>query len=206
VPVVLTKIILVNSHIDGAYTTKGIQNFVIQGSNTAADLNHVTYADGASGWTDVQTGLTATQYDVDDPYKDYAVVTPGTAYRYYSIKIADSHGGSTWMGVRDICFWGRSPRYTFDFNFDTEVNINDAKKLIWSSFNGRVIRSQGKLKPVWDWKTMADGSGGLTAKASRYSFTMDNIVKSSFTWHPRKRANKLQLNILNPARSGKKLR
>jgi hypothetical protein len=203
VPVVLTKIVLINSHIDGASTNEGIQNFVIQGSNTASDLDHTTYADAGSGWTNVQTGLTATQYDSADPYKNYEVASPGTAYRYYSIKIANNHGGG-WLKVRDICFYGRSPRYTFDFNFDTEININDAKKLIWSSFNGRVIRSQGKLKPVWDWSTVADGSGGLTTKTSQYSFTMDNAVKDSFTWFPTKRANKIEVKYLDSSESFKK--
>lgn len=204
VAVKLTKIVLINSHHFGAGLTQGIQNFVIQGSNTAADLNHTAYADGASGWTDVQTGLTATQYDSTDPYKDYVVASLGIAYRYYSIKIADGHAGASSMGIRDICFWGHSPRYTFDYNFDSKININDAKKLIWSSFNGRVIRSQGKLKPVWDWSTMADGSGGLTAKTSRYSFTMDNIVEDSFTWNPTKRANKIKIEYLDSSEGYKK--
>jgi len=205
VPVVLTKITMVNCHVDGATTNRGINNFSIQGSNTASDLDYVTYADGASGWTDVQTGLTATQYDDADPYKDYGVATPATAYRYYSIKIADSFAGAAdWIGVRDICFWGRSPRYTFDYNFDADMSINDAKKLLWSSFNGRVIRSQGKLKPVWDWYQVEDESGSLTDKTSKYAFTMDNIAKDSFTWFKPDRPNVVTIQYLESSYNFKK--
>ena len=203
ISVMLTKMVMINGHSSGSKLNQGIQNFVIQGSNNASDLNHTNYYDGASGWTDIQTGLTATQYDCDDPYKNYTVSNPATPYRYYSIKIATNYGRS-YMGIRDVCFWGRSPRYTFDFNFDTEININDAKKLIWSSFNGRVIRSQGKLKPVWDWSETANGSGGLTTKSSQYSFTMDNIVKDSFTWSPVERANKIVIEYLDSSEGFKK--
>ncbi len=204
VPVVLTKVVLINYHDEDGQTDEGIQNFAIQGSNNADDLDHTDYDDGASGWTDVQTGLTATAYDPDNPYQTHSVAVPGTAYRYYSLKIADNLGDDEHMGLRDCCFWGRSPRYTFDYNFDSEIEINDAKKLIWQSFNGRVIRSQGKLKPVWDWSTEADGAGGLTAKTSKYSFTMDNIVKGSFTWAPVARANKIKIECLDSSEGYKK--
>lgn len=81
------------------------------------------------------------------------------------------------------------PRYRFDFNFDVNMTVNDAKKIIWQSFNGRVIMSQGKLKPVWDSGQMADGSGGLTAKTVSHAFTEDNIVKNSFAWNQPDRPN-----------------
>jgi len=92
---------------------------------------------------------------------------------------------------------GTLPRYRFDYNFDTNISINDAKKLIWSSFNGRVIQSQGKLKPVWDSGQVADGSGGLTSKTVVHSFTEDNIVRGSFTWSQPEKYNIVRIHYLD---------
>lgn len=88
---------------------------------------------------------------------------------------------------------GTLPRYRFDFNIDSNMSINDAKKIIWSSFNGRVIMSQGKLKPVWDSAQEADGAGGLQAKSISYAFDLDNIVKDSFTWQKLERPNLVRI-------------
>ncbi len=85
------------------------------------------------------------------------------------------------------------PRYRFDFNIDVNMTINDAKKLIWQSFNGRVIMSQGKLKPVWDSAQIADGAGGLTAKTISHAFTEDNIVKGLLTWSQPDRPNLVRI-------------
>jgi len=92
---------------------------------------------------------------------------------------------------------GTLPRYRFDYNFDTNISINDAKKLIWSSFNGRVIKSQGKLKPVWDSGQVADGSGGLTSKTAVHSFTEDNIVRGSLTWSQPQHYNIVRIHYLD---------
>lgn len=61
---------------------------------------------------------------------------------------------------------GTLPRYRFDYNFDTPAAMVEGKKLIWQSFNGCTIKSQGKIKAVWDSGQMADGAGGLTAKVT----------------------------------------
>ncbi len=89
------------------------------------------------------------------------------------------------------------PRYRFDYSFDSGISINDAKKLIWSSFNGFSIMSHGKFKPVWDSAQMADGSGGLTAKTSSHAFTLDNIVKDSFKWKQLERPNLVRIDFLD---------
>lgn len=85
-------------------------------------------------------------------------------------------------------------RYRFDFNIDTNMAINDIKKLMWQAFNGLVIMSQGKLKPVWDSGQMADGAGGLTVKTVSHAFTLDNIVKGSFTWSQPERPNVVRIH------------
>ena len=96
------------------------------------------------------------------------------------------------------------PRYRFDFNFDTNMTINDAKKLLWRSFNGQVIMSQGKYKCVWDSSQMANGSGGLTAKTVSHTFDMDNIVKGSLTWSQPEPPNIVRIHYIDAANSYQK--
>ena len=96
------------------------------------------------------------------------------------------------------------PRYRFDYNIDTDVPINDAKKIMWQSFNGRVIMSQGKLKPVWDSAQMADGAGGLTAKTVSHAFTEDNIIKDSLTWSQPERPNIVRIHYLDSTKNYKR--
>jgi len=96
------------------------------------------------------------------------------------------------------------PRYRFDFNFDTNMTINDAKKLLWQSFNGQVIMSQGKYKCVWDSSQVADGSGGLKAKTVSHAFTEDNIVKDSFTWDQPEPPNVVRIHYIDSANSYQK--
>ena len=95
------------------------------------------------------------------------------------------------------------PRYRFDFNIDVDMAINDAKKLIWQSFNGRTIMSQGKIKPVWDSGQMANGSGSLTAKTVSHVFDMDNIVRDSLTWKQPERPNIVRIHFKDSAKSYK---
>jgi len=99
---------------------------------------------------------------------------------------------------------GTSGRYYFDFNFDTNGSVNDSKKLLWSSFNGRAVMSQGKLKPVWDSAQMEDGAGGLTAKTVSHAFTEDNIVKGSLTWRRPDHYNIVRIHFLDSAKDYKK--
>lgn len=89
------------------------------------------------------------------------------------------------------------PRYRFDFNLDVNMAINDAKKLIWSSFNGLVIQSQGTLKPIWDSGQIEDGSGGLTSKTVSHAFDLDNIVKDSFVWKQIERPNVVRVHFID---------
>ena len=199
---VLTDITLINGHDFGLDTDVGIKNFVIQGSNSSTAFANVTYADD-TGWSTISNNHVASQYVEADPYQTYETNTTSTAYRYYRLKIADSHRETfpVAMYIRDISFSVTSPRYTFDYNFDNKININDAKKMIWASFNGACIKSQGKIKPVWDWHEEADGAQGLTEKASKHSFTLDNIIKNSFTrWKP-KRYNTIHIRYIDTHRN-----
>ena len=96
------------------------------------------------------------------------------------------------------------PRYRFDFNFDTNMTINDAKKLLWHSFNGQVIMSQGKYKCVWDSAQEADGAGGLQAKSVSHAFDMDNIVKGSLTWSQPETPNIVRIHYIDSDNSYQK--
>jgi hypothetical protein len=98
---------------------------------------------------------------------------------------------------------GTLPRYRFDFNFDSNMTINDAKKVIWASFNGRVIMSQGKLKPVWDSSQQADGAGSLETKTVSHQFTVDNMVKDSLTWNHLERPNTIRVHFKDSSKQYK---
>ncbi len=88
---------------------------------------------------------------------------------------------------------GSLARSLFDYAFDTDMSIEDAKEIIWRAFRGQVIMSQGKLKPVWDAAQMPDGAGGLTAKTVAHAFTEDNIVKGTFEWSQPERYNTVRV-------------
>ena len=111
---------------------------------------------------------------------------------------------TAFQSLEELCnevpIGGTLPRYQFDYNFDVNLSINDAKKLIWQSFNGRTIMSQGKIKPVWDSGQMADGAGSLMAKTVSHAFTEDNIVKGSLK---RKKPEKFNVVRIHYKDSGK---
>lgn len=86
-----------------------------------------------------------------------------------------------------------APRYRFDFFWREPKHINDIKKVLWHSFRGRTIRSQGEIKPVWE-----------RTKTSVHSFDVTNIVKGSFDWSQPERANKVRLYYRDPDRSSAK--
>jgi len=199
---VIDKMRLENYHNSGADTDVGIQNFVIQGSNNPASFADTSYA--STGWTDLLTD-SASQHaasDASDP--EEFTISNSTAYRYYAIKMADNHGDGNYMGFRDLTFYGKQPRYTFDFVFDTNIEKVDALKIMWDSFNGKTIDSQGTIKPVWDAAQMHDGAGGLTTKSSSFSFDEDNIVPGSFTWGRLKRPNIVRIHFRDSADNFKK--
>ena len=117
-------------------------------------------------------------------------------YDFYQNVEGYSTGGIdtlSFQSLEELCdavpSGGTLPRYTFDYNFSSNKTVNDAKKLIWQSFNGRVVMSQGKLKAIWDSAQMADGAGSLTAKTVSHAFTEDNIIKDSISWKQKERPN-----------------
>jgi len=95
------------------------------------------------------------------------------------------------------------PRYRLDFNIDTNMSINDAKKVIWASFNGRTIMSQGKIKPIWDSGQMEDGAGSLTAKTVAHAFTLDNIVRDQFVWNQLEKPNVIRIKFKDSSKDYK---
>lgn len=98
---------------------------------------------------------------------------------------------------------GTGARYTFDYNFLQQRPINDDKKLIWQSFNGRTVMSQGKIKPVWNSSQIADGAGGLTAKTVVHAFNEDNIVKDTLVWRQPERPNLVRVHYLDATKNYK---
>jgi len=182
---ILTKIVLVNYHDSGGGTDRGIKTFSMQCSNTSSDLAITGYLGTGSSWVSIPAIFLPAQYSATTPEISFSISSVSQTtipYRYYSLKIQDNHGDGTLIGLRDCCLWIKSKRYLFDYIYDNAVEINDAKKLIWQSYNGSAIRSQGKLKPVFKWYQEADGYGGVTDKVRRHTFTEANIIKDSFAW------------------------
>jgi len=199
---VVDKLVLENGHHNGGTLIQGIKNFTLQGSNSSSAFNDTSWT--ASGWTNIGVSQTAAKHTANDQSDPQTFTfTNSTAYRYYSLKVSDNYGGA-YMGIRDVKLFGRSQRYTFDYNFDTKTTINDAKKLIWKSFNGMCIMDQGQIKPVWDAAEEHDGAGALQTKTSKHSFTQDNIVKDSITWGKVKRPNIVRVHYIDSSDEFKK--
>jgi hypothetical protein len=216
--IILTEIDFVNWHKAGIDTEIGIKNFIIQGSNDPADFSYTTYADGASGWITIQTNLHVPQH-VSSDIADWqeVIFNNHTAYRYYSLKIADNWGSIYYMGIRGIRFYmgnaddevsgtdESNVRYTFDYNCDTNMSRHDYKKLLEKAFNGSFMQSQGQIKPVWEGAQEADGSGGLQTKAVKLTFGIDtNIEASGVTRYRLKRYNVFRVNFIDSSRDYKK--
>ncbi|RLB10834.1 MAG: hypothetical protein DRG39_05455, partial [Deltaproteobacteria bacterium] len=194
------KVVIENYHNAGLHTNTGAKHVYFYGSNQSSAFADTAWA--SPGWEDLISGgvsVTIDQHVAEDRSDPQTISFSGvtTAYRYYSLAIEDNWGNSSYVGIRDIKFYGKSPRYTFDFVFDSKTTINDAKKLIWKSFNGRCITSQGKIKPVWDAAEEHDGASGLQAKAVKHNFTQDNIVKGSISWGKVKKPNIVRIHYIN---------
>ncbi len=215
---IITHIRFVNFHSAGTETNKGIYHYTFQGSNDTDAIDHTEFADGST-WHDIQTGLVAAEHSASD-IADWQIqdITNHTAYSFYSIKITDNHGNASYMGMRQIRFYTGgadadtsgetdedNPRHTFDYIFDTNIDINDAEKLIGQSFNGRFIQSQGKIKPVWEGALEPDGSGGLQTKAIKFNFdTSTNVLKGSFSWWPLEKPNVFIVDYIDSSREWRK--
>lgn len=209
--VVLTRLEINNYHSEGTWSEYGIKNFSVQGSNNPADFADTTY--DAPGWTYVEIGLRADQHSAVDEACWQTIDLPSstTGYRYYSIRLVDNWGGYQHMGIKNIRFYTGNAasvctgdetnvRYAFDFNNDTEMSINDYEKLLWHSFNGKIIRSQGAYKPVWEGAEEADGSGGLQTKTSKHSFTVGtNTVQKTLKWNRIDRKNVYRVGYIDSA-------
>jgi len=199
---VIDKMIIENYHNNGADTDVGIQNFVIQGSNNSASFNDTSYA--STGWTDLLTDSATEHPATDTSEPETFTIVNATAYRYYAIKMADNHGDGSHMGFRDVTFYGKQPRYTFDFVFDTNIEKVDALQIMWNSFNGKTIQSQGTIKPVWDAAEEHDGAGSLRTKSVSHAFDHDNTVPGSFSWGRLKKPNIVRIHYRDSADNFKK--
>jgi len=102
---VVRNIKMANYHRSGLDTTFGAKNFILSGSNDVADFND--YVCNHTGtWTNLNTSASLfaehTGSDVPD-IQNFAVVN-STAYRYYSIYIADNYGSADFTGLRRLVF------------------------------------------------------------------------------------------------------
>ena len=163
----------------------GLKDFLVDGSNDRAVFENTTYINAS--WTNIGSGTLNEHSASDIEEFQHFNISSNTAYRYFSFRLVNNHGSGSQVGLRDIKMKGRPQRYTFDYVFDSKMSLNDAKKLIWKSFNGGVIQSQGKLTPIWD-----QGQDTTT-----HAFTIDNIKKDSLTWGRRRYPNIVRIHFIN---------
>jgi hypothetical protein len=92
-----------NFHNSGMTTNAGIKNFTLQGSNEATAFDSTVYNTNTD-WNDIYLGLN-TQFpqhsasNVEDWWLQYVGISE---YRYYSFKIADNWGNTSYMGCRRL--------------------------------------------------------------------------------------------------------
>jgi len=99
---VIVRVYLENYHFNGLYPDRGVNNFTVHGTNSAAAFANTTYA------TTTDLTLLGTfqadehsASDSSDPqYFDLSSNT--TAYRYYVIRVSDNHGNSDYIALRHI--------------------------------------------------------------------------------------------------------
>ena len=101
----ITEIRLNNSHHNGGYTTRGIKDFVIYGTNAVVAFNNTTFSN-----TDNLTviGSYSAREHVSSNVADTEIiaVNASEAFQYYILRIVDNHGDGSLMGIRHIELWG----------------------------------------------------------------------------------------------------
>jgi hypothetical protein len=100
---VITRVYYENYHNEGGFTTIGVQNFTLWGSNSPTAFAELTYGTD-TGWTQITTTTSAfdkhASVNTADP--KYIAITATKPYRYYAFKFADNYGSGEYLGVRRI--------------------------------------------------------------------------------------------------------
>lgn len=143
--------------------------FNFQGSHdgsTWTDLNFRAVDSGDSFSTNYNTSSWDAATDRTFELQDADI----DRYRHYRIYITDSNGQYV-----DIAVWrmfaklgGITPRYRFDYVYDTSQSVADALKVLSGSFHGRIEKRNGLWKPMW-----------FHAQDSVFDFTKSNIVRNT---------------------------
>lgn len=93
-------------------------------------------------------------------------------YRYYRWHF--TAGATDHYNIERVKMYGflgaTCKRHVLDYAFDTFQADTDIEKIVGQAFHGKLIKSQGKWKPVW-----------MHAGSSVFSFTKANIEKESFS-------------------------
>lgn len=99
---ILERIYLENIHYSGAYTSRGIRNFWVYGTNSSTAFANTTYSDTTNltllGTFEAQPHVAS---NVSDP-QYFTVDAQGVPYRYYVFRILDNWGDTSYMGIRHI--------------------------------------------------------------------------------------------------------
>jgi len=166
-PKIVDQIILENAHESGGSLTHGIKNFDFQGSNDANSMDQLDYSSDQY-WTDIQTGLQAAQHsglNYDDP--QIFNITNETAYRYYSLKIADNWGYGTYMGFRHLQLHTSQTKVYKYITDDPQITIKAPDYGLWTP-RIKVTDLCSQVAEAWlyctpgKWDSVYSGSVGGT--------------------------------------------
>lgn len=104
---IIRRILYNNSHHDGLETNVGVQNFVLQGSNSESSFNNLNYSVD-TGWTTLSTDISSLLRHTEgldgEETKIINVIGAG-AYRYYALKCSNNYGSTKYMGLRRLVFY-----------------------------------------------------------------------------------------------------
>jgi hypothetical protein len=136
---IIDSIYYENGHHLGGYTSSGVKNFILQGSNSALSFLDLTFSED-EGWITLSTsedhfdrhkGSLGVPDQLAENVSDRkcVYVYGNTAYRYYALKFIDNYGDVNYMSLRRIELKGSTDRWTFYWTL-TEPIIGTAQ---WNS-------------------------------------------------------------------------
>lgn len=108
IPRIIRKIDYCNYHNAGYNTSRCVQSFALQGSNSASAFNALTYATD-TGWTAIAKSPASmvrhTETSNGVIWNTITITDPSVAYRYYALKCASNYGDTGYMGIRRLVFF-----------------------------------------------------------------------------------------------------
>ena len=158
----ITRVYYENAHSSGSYSTRGVKNFTVWGSNDSTAFSTLTYGTDTD-WTEITPSQAYFDQHVSSNVADpkYITLTNSTAYRYYAFKFADNWGNGSYMGLRHIELQtGGTARKTFVM---TDALPLGSGRVPYTTTNGRLADSANF---VFDGANLGVGTDSPSSKLS----------------------------------------